>query len=265
MSTTAPTHTDATASAAPSPQVRGISFATLLRVETRKLVDTLSGRWLLIVMAAITAIAVVAMWFTGEESQLYFENFLGATATPLMMLLPVLGILAATSEWSQRTGLTTYTLEPRRIRVLLAKLGGALILGLASAVLAITLAAAITWLAALVKNPTDPWKITGLVIAGFVLALLLSLAQGVAVGTIIPNTPAAIVVFFLIPMGWMFLMQWERMRSIRPWADLNAATAPLFEGSVSGQQWAQLGVASLIWVVLPLAIGAVILRRREVK
>jgi hypothetical protein len=39
------------------------------------------------------------------------------------------GILTVSSEWSQRTGLLTFTLEPNRKRVLLAKLSATLVLG----------------------------------------------------------------------------------------------------------------------------------------
>lgn len=262
MSTTVTSPRPPVVDAAP---VRGTTFVTLLVVETRKLVDTLAGRWMLIAIAAVTALVLVAMWFANEPKNSNFETYLSGTATPLMLLLPVLGILAATSEWSQRTGLTTYTLEPRRIRVLLAKLGGALLLGLGSVALAFALTAAMTALAAGVKDLDDAWKMSATIAGGFVLALLLSLAQGVAVGTLIPNTPAAIVVFFLVPFAWMFLMQWEKMRSIRPWADLNNALAPLFAGQMTGENWAQLAVASGIWVALPLFAGGLVLQRREVK
>jgi hypothetical protein len=34
---------------------------------------------------------------------------------------------------------------------------------------------------------------------------------------------------------------------------------------MTGQMWAQLGVASGIWLVLPLAVGLSLLRRSEVK
>ncbi|MBK7722501.1 MAG: ABC transporter permease [Austwickia sp.] len=248
-----------------APAVSGIPMTTVIRVETRKLIDTLSGRWLLIAIGALTAVVLVAMWFTVEGTNATFENYLSGTASPLMMLLPVLGILAATSEWSQRTGLTTYTLEPRRLRVLVAKLVGSLMLGLACIVLAFALAAAITAAGISAKNPAHPWSLSLAIAGGFVLALMLSLAQGVAVGTLIPNTPAAVVVYFLVPFAWMFLMQWERMRTLRPWADLNSALRPLFEGGMTGQDWAHLAVATSIWVVLPLVAGALVLRRREVK
>ena len=38
------------------------------------------------------------------------------------MLLPIVGILLVSSEWSQRTALITFTLVPQRMRVMSAKL-----------------------------------------------------------------------------------------------------------------------------------------------
>ena len=43
------------------------------------------------------------------------------------ILLPVLGIMSVTSEWSQRTAMVTFTLEPSRSRFLAAKFVGTLI------------------------------------------------------------------------------------------------------------------------------------------
>ena len=40
----------------------------------------------------------------------------------------------------------------------------------------------------------------------------------------------------------------------------------LFEGwPVGGEAWAQLGVTAVAWVVLPLVVGLVLVRRSEVK
>ena len=41
--------------------------------------------------------------------------------------------------------------------------------------------------------------------------------------------------------------------------------APLTSGNLTGEQWAQLGTSVGVWVVLPLAIGMVLLNRAEVK
>ena len=57
--------------------------------------------------------------------------FLG-TLLPIGILLPVLGILTVTSEWSQRTALTTFALVPARSRVVGAKLAAGMIIALAS-------------------------------------------------------------------------------------------------------------------------------------
>ena len=38
-----------------------------------------------------------------------------------MVILPMIAILSITSEWSQRTGLTTFTLVPHRSRIIPAK------------------------------------------------------------------------------------------------------------------------------------------------
>ena len=79
--------------------------------------------------------------FAAEPDQLTFINFVGATATPQSLLLPVLGILAVTAEWSQRTGLVTFTLEPNRARTAVAKLAAVVLIGLLAVVAALGVAA----------------------------------------------------------------------------------------------------------------------------
>ena len=48
-------------------------------------------------------------------------SFLTWAALGLSRLLPIAVMVTMTAEWSQRTALTTFTLEPRRGRVLAAK------------------------------------------------------------------------------------------------------------------------------------------------
>jgi len=50
-----------------------------------------------------------------------YTSYLAFAAVGLTILLPVVSILTLTSEWSQRTALTTFTQEPRRTRVINAK------------------------------------------------------------------------------------------------------------------------------------------------
>ena len=54
---------------------------------------------------------------------------------------------------------------------------------------------------------------------------------------------------------------------MQPWIDLWAAQEPLFRGgaNLTGEQWAQCVTSTLIWVVLPLAVGLFRVLRAEVK
>ena len=40
-------------------------------------------------------------------------------------------------------------------------------------------------------------------------------------------------------------------RDLQPWVDFNFAQTRLFDSTMTGEYWAQLGVSSLIWLVLP--------------
>ena len=101
-----------------------IPFARLLRAEFRKATDTRAARWLLAatVLLALAAQAVPLV-FPRDVTQ-DRASFLTWAALGLSRLLPIALMLTMTAEWSQRTALTTFTLEPRRGRVLAAKVAG---------------------------------------------------------------------------------------------------------------------------------------------
>jgi undecaprenyl pyrophosphate phosphatase UppP len=107
-----------------------VPFAHLLRVELRKTVDTGSGRWLAAGIVVATIVVVVAVLLTDDAPSLTFLNLARIAAIPPSLVLPVLAILTATTEWTQRTALVTYTLEPHRRRVTLAKLVAVATIGL---------------------------------------------------------------------------------------------------------------------------------------
>src|SRR5690606_11356088 len=62
-------------------------------------------------------------------------------AIPVSLLVPVFAILTVSSEWSQRTHLTTFTLQPNRARVLAAKFVAVTLLALATIVAAVAFGA----------------------------------------------------------------------------------------------------------------------------
>jgi ABC-2 type transport system permease protein len=243
----------------------GVPFGRLVHVELRKMLDTRAGRWLLIGIGAIIAIALTIMFFN-KGGQHAFGEYLQATTMPMALILPVVGILAVTSEWSQRTALVTFGLEPRRPRVAWSKTVAALLIGVAAFALSLALAAIAHQAAITFRGITGDWSIDGLVLLGAGGYVLLGMAQGLAFGMLLKNTPAAIVLFFVLPTAWSILgsmVSWLGDAAV--WLDMNQTMQPLFEGSLTGAQWAHLGTSVAVWVVLPLAVGIWRLSRSEVK
>ena len=245
--------------------VRGIPFTRLARVELRKMVDTRAGRWMLIVMSAISALIVAAMVIWGTPDESTFSVFVGVTSFPLIVLLPIVGIMAATAEWSQRTGLVTFTLEPRRSRVLLAKVVAGVLLGLLVVAASFVAAALGHLLTIVLRDTPGDWSMSWQVVLGFVVAMTIFIIQGLGFGFAVLNTPVAIVASILLPTIWSIVGAFPKLQTAATWLDLNRTIDPLMSGSMTGADWAHLGTASAVWIGIPLAIGSWRVLTREVK
>lgn len=245
-------------------QTPKIPTGRLVKVELRKMVDTRAGRWLLGAVAVASLLAVVLFGLNASAEDRTFLNFMGFTASPQGFILPVLGILLVTSEWSQRTAMVTFVLTPHRGRVLSAKVAAALVLGL----LAILVAVVLGLLATTMFGGTDAYAgIGGDDFAKFGLLQLTAVLQGLAFGLLFLNSAAAIVSYFILPTAFSIVANvWGALSEQAAWFDLSTAQTPLFEGqNLTGEQWAQLATAILIWVVLPFAAGLWRVLRAEVK
>src|SRR3712207_4447467 len=110
-------------------------------LELRKMFDTRSGFWLMasIVIAALLATGAVILFAPDEV--LTYSTFAAAIGFPMAVILPMIAILSVTSEWSQRSGLTTFTLIPRRSRVITAKAISSVAVGVVSIPLAFAIGA----------------------------------------------------------------------------------------------------------------------------
>lgn len=254
----------------PSPvsdqQVSRVPLARLCRVELRKSRDTRAGFWLLVAIAVITTALVVLFLIFGDGIDMTWENFLSATAFPQNVLLPVLGVLLATSEWSQRTGLVTFTLEPNRWRIAVAKIVASVVLGLAAVLLALAVSALATVVGGAFYDDGGAWDLSFGDFGDIVTAQLIAVLQGIAFGMLIMNTAASIVALFAVPLAWSILVNLvSALHGLRDWLDISTATEPLFEHTMTSQAWAQLGTSVAFWVLLPLVLGTWRLLRREVK
>src|SRR5690606_30642698 len=114
-----------------------IPLTRIVAVELRKMFDTRAGFWLMASIVIASVLATAALIAFAPDESLTFENFSTAIGAPMTVILPMIGILAVTSEWSQRSGLTTFTLIPNRSRVLGAKFIAALIVGIVAMLIAL--------------------------------------------------------------------------------------------------------------------------------
>jgi ABC-2 type transport system permease protein len=253
-------------------QTPRVPFSRLVSVETRKMFDTRAGRWLLISIAAFTALVlVIQLWVVlAQDQTVSFNDFAGGANIPMNILLPVLGIMSVTSEWSQRTAMVTFTLEPSRTRFLAAKFVSTLVVALAAVVVGLILTIIANGLYAAFSDNPVTWELGPFRIFCYFLLYFFSMATGFAFGALFLNTALAIVIYFvysfifpgLFELG-ANLMSW--FGDLRPWIDFANAQNPVIEADISGKEWAQLVTSGLIWLALPLGIGIWRVLRAEVK
>ena len=254
-------------------QTPEVPLGRLVSVEYRKALDTRAGRWFVGAIVALVLAVLVIYALAAPNDQQDFGSFLGIAGAVLGYFLPILIILLVTAEASQRTGLVTFTLEPRRPRVVVAKL----LAGFALAVTVMVLAAVVALLGTLIGAASGgspdwgslEWRV---VFNGFILTNVIGVLVGFAIATLLMNTPAAIVAYFayslILPIAVGILGSLSSgFEKVAPWIEFNTAQTPLFTGdySLSGQEWAQFVVSGFIWLVVPFTLGTLRLLRIEFK
>jgi hypothetical protein len=252
-----------------TPSVRGesappVPLSRLTLIELRKLADTRAGLWLLIIIGLATAgtSAIMLGWASDEE--MTFEGFFAFGLLPSAVLLPVLGILSMTAEWSQRTALTTFTLVPARQRVIAAKLIAGILIAAASTAATLVLAAFANLLGG-VLGGDGGWSTNGSLIWQGLLLQVIFVLMGLAFGAALLNSPVAIVTFFALPMVWTLLgATIKALNRAAEWLDINVTTAALAEPDMTSGEYARVGVSAAVWVLLPLVLGVWRVLRREV-
>ena len=233
-------------------------LARLSRVELRKATDTRAGRWLLILIALIAMVTAAVTALAGQDNGHTLRHILSNTASVTALLVPVLGVLLVTSEWSQRTALTTFTLVARRERVIAAKILAGIALALAAAIVSAALAGAATALAAHPSASPGPWHAAGAAIGYSVLFQVLNVLLGIGFGLLFLSTPLAIVVYFALPTGWGILTSSvHALHSAGDWLNPSTAWNNLTNATMTGTTWAQVATAATVWVLLPVAAGTV--------
>ncbi len=256
----------------PGTSIRPVPLIRITAVELRKMFDTRSGFWLIasIGISAVLATAGVILW--APDNQLTYSTFATAIRFPVVIILPLIAILAVTSEWSQRTGLTTFTLVPHRSRIITAKAISAVAIAIAAMVLAFAVGALGNLLGAAIRGSTLVWDVSVTQCLYYVLGMVLSLLIGFMLGVLIRSSTGAIVAYFiltfLVPTIFGLLatsQQW--FHDLQPWVDIQFAQAGLFvfEHTLTGTEWAHIAVTGVTWLIIPMLVGLAMVMRSEVK
>lgn len=246
-------------------------FSRLVSVEVRKSFDTRAGRWLTTSIVGLVLLATgIGVLAFPEDAQDHVD-MLGLSGGILGYFLPVLMILLVTSEWSQRTGLATFTLEPRRSRVIGAKIAAGLLLSVAVLALGAAISAVGVALSP-VNGGEAVWNLGYNEVQNFLLTGLIGVLVGFALAMLLRSSPAAIVAYFvytfMLPLvGGALSALVDGFDEVVPWIEFNTAQSPLFTGDyrATGEEWAQIVVSGTIWLVIPFALGLWRLVRAEVK
>ncbi len=244
-----------------------VPMTTLVGVELRKMTDTRAGKWLLIGVAAIVVVVLAIAVGVGDPETRSFTNLAALAQLPLAILLPVLGVLAATSEWGQRTVLTTFSLVPSRGRVITAKVLGSMVLALAAVVISLAVAAVFALLAPIAGETKSDWGLSFSSLLEIVVFQQLNMLSGLALGTLLLNSALAIVLYFVLPTIWGGITDaFSSLHDVQQWLDTGTTWMRLIEpdAAMSGQAWAQVLATAAMWIAVPLGIGLVRVLRKEV-
>ena len=168
-----------------------------------------------------------------------------------------------TSEWSQRTALTTFTLAPRRLPVLAAKYVAAVVARPGRAGRRPAAGAGSHRSRPLRARPrwrTTAWSSTS---AASIVFVVLQVTMAAAFGALAANTPVAITAFLVAPTAWARCRP-DLPQSVARWFDVFGA----YDQLASTRPFDQLGpslTSVAVWVAIPAIVGVVVALRREVK
>lgn len=258
-----------------------LTFDGVLRGEWIKLLSLRSIRWSILVAllvslagAALMSLAVAGTEFVTPETMpamLVQSATIGTIFT--VLILGVLGVLAATSEYASGMILSTLTAVPSRTPVFLAK---ALVVAALGVVVAGVGTFGGTLLAAVFLGDGAFSAFGSAGVFGSLLSttvyLMLAALFAFGVGALLRSSAGAIsvvvVVFFVLPIVFQILMMtnWEWVSVAAEWLPTSLgntlAQAPITAGFDGVPYWAALaGLAA--WAAVALVPAAILLKTRD--
>jgi ABC-2 type transport system permease protein len=238
-------------------------LARLTAVELRKMTDTRAGFWLLLSTVGLAIAAVAILGFAGDAEDHTLREMLSVAVAPVVVLLPVVGILLVSSEWSQRTSLLTFALVPYRSRVIAAKLAAGGVLSLAA--LQICLAIALLGTAIADPGVAGTWSLPAWMLGQTTIYVVTAMIMGIGFGAMLLSSAPAIVLYFALPLAWTALGSIAFLEGAARWLDSARSMSAMTEELMSSTQWARVGATLALWMLLPLLIGLWRVTRGDVR
>ena len=256
-----------------------VPFTRLVRVELRKMTDTRAGRWLLGVTVGVLVLVagiIVTVAAFDEDFTMSLSDWQGVLTFLTTLLLPTIAIMSVTQEWSQRTGLVTFALEPYRLRVVLAKLVAVTMLAVAT-LLAAAVVGAVAHAVMGVVGDDVSWTLDGSDLGWTLYLQLVYFLMAFGLAMVFLSTPGAIVVYYVVALvlpqivyGMLyFLLSWGP--DVVPWLDMSYAVAafrdelPEVPSGTPDLGVGPILVTFALWVLLPFAVGLRRILRAELK
>ncbi|MGZ8783654.1 MAG: ABC transporter permease [Gaiellaceae bacterium] len=245
----------------------------LIRAELMK-VRTTRGWWaFLAVIVLLTGIAVAGQIGSageGERSTLDFQVSLADSVGITVILAIILGIMMITTEFRHGTTTPTFLAEPRRERVIAAKVVATTVVAIGFAILSllVTLAIALPWLSIIgATSHAGDGEVVAQVAQAFFAVVMWAL-MGIAIGTLVQSQVAALVGTLV----WIFLGE-TLIWGLFGWLDVDGVASYLPFRALDGADgtsgddllnyWPAVAV-SFGWIALFLFAGTVRTLKRDI-
>ena len=249
----------------------------LLRAEWRKVTTVKLGWGMLLGALALAALGVVAQIASNGVrgnvalplSDAATQRSVAASASSAYLFSVVVGIILITTEYRHFTSRPTFLIEPRRGRVIVAKLVVAALVGVIYGIACAALTAAIMapWLSAM--GITIGWISNGVLLSmlGDIVVIAIFAVVGVGIGVLVRNQIAAVIgalvyLFVLEPLVDIIPV----VKNAYPYLPGAAASAitGASRGSLSHLDALQGGLVLLGWGLFFAACGWILTVRRDI-
>ena len=147
--------------------------------------------------------------------------------------------------------------------MLVAKLLASVVLSLVAFALLVVVAVVGTAVAA--PGLAHTWSLPVAIVGQHVVSLGTGMISGVALGAALLASAPAIVLSFVLPIGWAIVGRVAGLDGVARWLDATYTLAPLTEHILSSMEWARAGTTLALWMVLPLLIGVWRIVRGEIR